>query len=173
MYLNGLQSDQLDAWSDEHTEAIADRLAQTTHCSSAPVASPSGDSAWLPYQALQALRQTWMQMCRWPRPRPQVLSVGEPPRLTATNGLCAAGVLRTNGRTPCQLSPSTRDLRRDLRDQPRTAASPRGTLRNGRERSVFLAYDSYRCEIGWRAPRQYARRLAARQSKCFDGGGSR
>ena len=173
MYLHNLQSDQLYAWSDEFTEAIADHLAQTTHCSSAPVASSPGDPAWLPYQALQALRQTGMQMCRWPRSRAQVLSLCEPPRLTAANGLCPAGVLCTNGRAPCQLSPSSRDLRRDLRDQPRTAAAPGGTLRNGRERRAYLAYDLYRCEIGWRAPRQYARSLAARQCKCFGGGGSR
>jgi hypothetical protein len=173
MYLNALESDQFIAWSDEYTEAVPDRFAQTANCSCAPVASASGDPAWLPYRALQALRQARMQMRRWPRSRSQVLSLCEPPRLKATNGLRTARLLRTNGRAPCQLSPSPRDLGRDLRDQPRTAAAPRGTLRNGRERNTFLAYGPYRCEIGWRAPRQYARRLAGSQSELFGGGGNR
>jgi hypothetical protein len=173
MYRNTLQSDQFYTWSDEYTEAATGGLAQTTYCSSAPVTSPPGDPARLTYRALQALRQAGMQMRRWPRSRPQILSLREPPRLTATNGLCAAGVLRTNGRAPGQLSPGSRDIRRDLRDQPRTAAPPRGTLRNGRERSAFLAYGLYRCEIGWRAPRQYARRLVGSPSELFGGGISR
>ena len=54
-----------------------------------------------------------------------------------------------------------------LRDQPRIAAPPRGALRDGRERNAFLAYGTHRCEIGWRASRQYARRLVARQPGLF------
>jgi hypothetical protein len=173
MYLNDLESDQFRTWSDEYTEAVSERLTQTANCSCAPVASPSGDPTRLPYRALQALRQAGVQVRRWRRSRSQVLSVCEPPRLTSTNGLRTAGLLCTNGRAPCQLSSSPRDLRRNQRDQPRTATTPRGTLRNGRERNPFLAYGPYRCEIGWRAPRQYARRLAGRRFKLFGGGGNR
>ena len=173
MYRRALESDQLVTWSDEHTAAASGHLAQTPHCSSAPITATPCHPAWLPYRALQALRKAGMQMRRRPRSRSQVLSFCQLSGLTAANGLRTAGVLRTNGRAPCQLSPSPRDLRRDLRDQPRTAAPPRGTLRDGRERSAFLAYGPFRCEIGWRAPRQYARRLAGRQSKLFGGGDGR
>src|SRR5260370_24325398 len=38
MYLNALESDQCIAWSDEYTEAVPDRLAQTANCSCATVA---------------------------------------------------------------------------------------------------------------------------------------
>ena len=175
MYRSALESDQLSPWSDEHAEAVSGFLAQTPHCSYAPIAPTAGDPAWLPYRALQALRQAGMQMRRRPRSRSQVLPFGQLPRLTAANGLRTAGVLRTNGGASCQLSQNPRDPRADLRDQPRIAAPPRGALRNGRERSSFLAYglSIYRCEIGRRASRQYARRLAARQSTFFGGGGGR
>ena len=77
-------------------------------------------------------------MRRRPRSWPQVLSFGELPGLAATNGLRAAGAYAPTAEF--QLPPSPRDLRGDLRDQPRTAAPPRGALRDGRERNAFLAY---------------------------------
>src|SRR5438270_9309443 len=176
MDLTVIESDQLYTWSDEqHTEEATGDLAQTPHCSSAPTTAAPGDPAWLPDRALQALRQAGMQMRRRSRSRSQILPVCQLPGLAAANGLCATGVLHANSGVPRQLSPSPRDLRGDLRDQPRVAAPPRGALRNGRERSAFLtdvAYRCERCETGRRAPRQYARRLAGRPSKPFGRGGS-
>jgi|SRR3954447_1417525 len=173
MDLPVIESDQLYTWSDEqHTEGATGDLAQTPHGSPAPTTSTPGDPAWLPDRALQALRQAGMQMRRRSRSRSQVLPVCQLPGFAAANGLRATGVLHANSGTPRQLSPSPRDLRGDLRDQPRAAAPPRGALRNGRERSAFLAGGAYGCETGRRAPRQYARRLAGRPSKRFGRGGS-
>src|SRR4051794_1430415 len=123
-----LESDQFNTWSDEHAERSHVRLTKTPQRSSAPIASAPSDPAWLSYRALQTVWQAGMQMRRRPRPRSQVLSVGQLPGLAPANGLRAAGVLRTNGGIPCQLSPSPRDPGGDLRNQPRTAAPSRGAL---------------------------------------------
>src|SRR6516165_6050387 len=122
MYLDDLQSDQLYTGSDKSTERAAGRLAKTSQGSSAPIAPAPIHPAWLLDRALQAMRQARMQMRRRTRPWPQVLSVRKLPGLAAANGLRATRGLHTNRGVPGQLSPSPRNLRADLRDQPRTAA---------------------------------------------------
>jgi hypothetical protein len=174
MYLPRLQSDQSYTWSDTDGSPTHCRIAKAPQRSPAPTASAESDPPRLSHRTLQTMRQAGMQMRRRPWPWPQVLSFDQLPGLAATNGLRAAGVLRPDGRVPRQLPPSARDFRGDLRDQPRIAAPPRGALRDGRERNAFLAYGTHRCGIGWRASRQYARRLVARQPELFGNcGGNR
>jgi len=167
MYFPAIQSDQLYTWSDENSKTVHRRIAKTPQRSPAPTASASSDPPRFSHRTLQTMRQAGMQMRRRPRPWPQVLFVGQLPRLTAANGLCAAGVLRSNGRVPGQLPSSPRDPGGDLRDQPRTAAPPRGALKACHAPSVFCPPHTDRCGIGRRTPRQYARCLARRQSKDF------
>src|SRR6266566_147425 len=125
MYFSPVESDQLDTGSDIHEEERACcQLEKTPSSPPAPTAPAQGDPARLADRALQTLWQARMQVRRWSRPRPQVLSVGKPHGLAATNGLCAAGVSRADCRVRRQLPPGPRDLRGDLRDQPRTAAPP-------------------------------------------------
>ncbi len=132
------------------------------------------DPPRLPHRALQTMWQAGMQMRRGPRPWPQVLSFGELPGFAAANGLRAAGGLRSNRRVPRQLPPNPRDLREDLRDQPRTAAPPRGALKGRRERSAFCPPRSDRYGIGRYAPRQHARSLDRRRPRGLANcGGSR
>src|SRR5918994_2051886 len=174
MYLRRLQSDQLYTWSDRDGNPIQCRIAKAPQRSPAPTASAESDPPRLPDRALQTMWQAGMQMRRRPRPWPQVLSFDQLPGLAAANGLRAPGVIRAHGGVPGQLPPNPRDFRGDLRDQPRIAAPTRGALRDGRERNAFLAYGTHRCGIGWRASRQYARRLVARQPELFGNcGGNR
>src|SRR3977135_3147590 len=118
MFFIPLESDQLYTWSEKYGERACCRLEKTPPTASAPVASAQGDSARLADRALQTLRQAGVQMRRRSRPWPQVLPFGELSGLAAANGLCTAGVSRPDCRVRCQLPPSPRNLRSDLRNQP-------------------------------------------------------
>jgi len=171
MNLSRIGSDQFYTWSDRNAEQAHCRLAKTPPCPPAPTAPAPSHPSRLPHRALQTLWQAGMQMRRRSRSWPQVLSVGELSGPATANGLRAAGVLRADGRVPRQLPPSPRDLGGDLRDQPRIVAPPRGALKGRDERSALCPPRSHRCGIGWRAPRQYARRLAGRRPQGFVHGG--
>src|SRR5579859_4374761 len=175
MYFPPVQSDQLYTWSDTNEEQRACRhLEKTPSSPRAPTAPTQGDPTRLADRALQTLWQARVQMRRRSRPWSQVLSVGELPGLAAANGLCAAGISRSDCRIRRQLSPSPQDLRGDLRDQPRTTAPPGGVLNRGHEPSAFRPSCANRCRIGRCASRQYGRSLARRQRRLFAKyGGSR
>ena len=126
--LNGVRSDQWYTWSDEHRNGTCCCTSQTPQCPCASAAAPSIYPAWLSNRAIQAMRQTGMQMCRWSRAWAQVLSVGELSGHASTDGLRAPGGSWTGFGVSCQLSADARDSGRDLRDQPRVAAPPRGAL---------------------------------------------
>src|SRR5215471_6955849 len=128
MYFFVVKSDQFYTWSDEKPELHYDCLAQAPRRTPAPTASTPSDPSRFSHRTLQTMRQAGMQVRRGPRSWPQVLFVGQLSRLAAADGLCAAGVLRSDGRVPGQLPSSPRDPRSHLRDQPRTAAAPRGAL---------------------------------------------
>ena len=165
MYFPAVESDQLYAWSDKYQEAAHNRITKAPQRSPAPIAPAPSYPARVPHLALQTLRQAGLQMCRRPRPWPQVLPVGQLSGLAAANGLRTAGVLRANCGVPVELPPSPRDLRDDLRDQPRTASPSRGALKGCHERSTSSPPRIDRSGFGRRAPRQYARRLARRQPR--------
>ena len=167
MYFHMVGSDQFDTWSDEKRKPTRRGTAETAQRSSAPITPAPIDPARFSHRALQTMRQAGMQMRRQPRSWPQVLSVGQLPGLAAADGLRTAGMLRANGGVAGQLSPSPRDPRGDLRDQPRTAAPARGALKVGYAPNAFFSPHTDRCGIGRRTPRQYARSLARRQSKDF------
>ena len=137
MCCSPLESDQLYTWSDKNGNRACCQLEKTSPSAAAPVAPAQGDPARFADRALQALWQARVQMCRGSGPRSQVLPFGEPPRLTAMNGLCAAGVSRPDCRVRRQLPPSPGDLRSDLRDQPRTTAPPSGALKGHHARSAL------------------------------------
>src|ERR1039458_10001948 len=93
----------------------------------------SSDPARFSHRALQTMRQAGLQMRRGPRPWAQILFVGQLSGVAAANGLRTAGILRANGGVPVELPPSPRDLRDDLRDQPRVASPSRGALEDRHE----------------------------------------
>src|SRR5215469_9818882 len=111
MYFFVIESDQLYTWSDENPEPHHLCLAEAPRRTPAPTASAPSDSSRLSHRALQTLRQAGMQVRRRPGSWPQVLFVGQLSRLAAANGLCAAGVLRSDGRVLSQLPSSPRDPR--------------------------------------------------------------
>src|SRR6266436_7023569 len=146
MYFYPVESDQLYKWSEVNEEERACRhLEKTPPSPRAPTAPTQGDPARLADRALQTLWQARMQMRRRPWPWPQVLSVGELPGLASANGLCAAGISRSDCRVRRQLSPSPRGLRGDLRDQPRVTAPPGGALNRRYEPSAFRPSCANRC----------------------------
>src|SRR6202045_1914812 len=109
-----VKSDQLYTWSDGNGKPTGCHLEKTSPNASAPVAPAQGDLARLADRALQTLRQARVQMRRRPRPWTQVLPFGELSGLTAADGLCVAGVSRSDRRVRRQLPPGPRDLRTDL-----------------------------------------------------------
>src|ERR1039457_37019 len=98
MYFPRVESDQLYTWSDKNGKPACCRLEKTPSSPPAPTAPAQGDPARLADRTLQTLWQARVQMRRRPRPWPQILPFGEPPGLAATNGLCAAGVSRSDYR---------------------------------------------------------------------------
>lgn len=172
MCLLEVRSDQLDTWSDENRKGTCCQLEKAPPNAFAPVTAAQGSPARLAYRALQALRQTGMQVRRRSRPWSQVLSFREPLGLAATDGLCAAGISCPGCGICRQLSPSPRNLGSDLRDQPRTPAPPEGALKGCYGRTL-RSPSSDRCWVGRRASRQYGRSLAGWQpGPCDQRGGS-
>jgi hypothetical protein len=167
MYLTVVRSDQFDTWSDKQAEPAHCGFTETPQRSAAPTASAPSHPSRFSHRALQTMRQAGMQMRRRPRPWPQVLFVGQLSRLATADGLRTAGVLRADGRVPGQLPSSPRDPRGDLRDQPRTAAPTRGTLRGCHDSSDFCPPDADRCGIGRHPSGQYAGRLARQRFPGF------
>ena len=165
-----LFSDQLYTWSDRNTwpdrneETNDCRFAKTPPSATAPTTPACRHPAGLAYRALQTLWQARMQVRQRSWSRPQVLSVGELPGLAPANGLRTTGRLQADQRVVGQLPAGPRHLRESVRDQPRTAAPPRGALTNCHERYACFARPSFRCAIGWRAPRQHARGMAGRRA---------
>lgn len=173
MFVDAINSDQLYTWSDTDAKPIyCRRLKKTAPSSSTPASAAPGHFAWLPHRALQTLWQAGMQMRRRSWPWAQVLSFGELSGFAAANGICAARVLRADQRVRCQLSPSPRAPRGDLRDQPGASTAPRGALRCSDGRCRFFAHRTIRNRIGRRAPGQHARSLARRRTQRLgsDGG---
>jgi hypothetical protein len=168
-----LLSDQSLTWSAHGRSSVVE-VAQASRPVAAANAGSGHAAQGLAHRALQALRQTWLQMCRRPRSWSQVLSVREFSWAPAANGLRAPGRLRRRDRTSGELSPSPRDHRGDLRDQPRTLTPPRGALRGGGEPVVAAAHPIHRSAIGRRTHRQHARGLAHRRARAAtDRGGRR
>lgn len=163
MIIHRLNSDQLITWSDVNARYFIVRFAQTSREVAAANACFGYLVAWLAHRALQALWQTRLQMCRWPGTWPQVLSVGEFPRLSASDGLCAASGSGRCRRTPGELPPRPRNHRGDLRNQPRTVTPPRGTLRTPGEPVSAATHPHHRSAIGRRTHCQHARGLAFRR----------
>ena len=161
--LCGILSDQFYTWSDEYTHGTRCCTSQTPQCPCTSVAPTPIHPAWLPDRAIQAMRQARMQMCRWSRAWTQILSVGELSGPAAADGLRAQGDLWAGVGVSRQLSTDPRDSGRDLRDQPRVAASSRGALKRLHERIASYPTWSDRCGSWRRASGQYAGWLARRK----------
>src|SRR5947209_10081629 len=168
MHLPLVESDQLYTWSDICARENRFRFAQTPPIASAATAPTHRDPPRLTHRALQTLWQAGLQVRPGPGAWSQVLPVGKLPRVSTTHGLCAARTLRSDRRTPGQLSTNSRDFRGNLRDQPRTITASRGTLRSRDGRRTFCVHRSIGNGNWCRSPGQYAQSLASRRSKSTD-----
>ena len=63
-----LISDQLNTWSEFYARYSVIHFAQASRPIVAAYSGSGYAVARLAHRALQALRQTWLQVCRWPRP---------------------------------------------------------------------------------------------------------
>jgi hypothetical protein len=162
MHFLVLLSDQLLTWSAHGRYSVVD-FTQASRPVAAANAGSGYATAWLAHRTLQALRQAWLQVRRWARSWPQVLSVRELSRAPTANGLRASGRLRRRHPTFGELPQGPRDHRRDLRDQPRTITPPRGALRGLGEPDAAFTHPLHRFAIGRRTHRQHARGLAHRR----------
>jgi hypothetical protein len=119
-------SDQLYNWSDNECFRFPSWRAD----SATPGLSQAAETARTLYSAgfvdrtLQTLWQTGLQVRLGSRARAQVLSIGQPTRHTATDGLCSGGVLSTGHRVPAQLSASPSTAGADLQPQSRVITAP-------------------------------------------------
>jgi hypothetical protein len=127
-----IMSDQYDNWSDRFAETIAPISPEPAQKPSAPTSALVCAPARLAHQALQALRQTRMQMCSGTRSRPQVLPLHQPAGSKARYGLCSTGASRHGRSIPRELSRGTRDPRSNLQHQSRTATSQGASIEKRR-----------------------------------------
>lgn len=115
-------SDQYDNWSaTRHKNSFHRYFAAEKETASGPVASARGPVAGLTDRALQALREARMQMRSWTGPWSQILPVGKPIGIEASDGLRAARVSAAGAGILGQLSPGQGHSQRDLCHQPRVA----------------------------------------------------
>jgi len=157
-------SDHVYDWSDTSIQQIIIRVAQAAAGVAAQGATVGCHAARLADRALQALRQAGLQMCRWSRPRPEVLPIGEFSWRAAANGLRAAGKSRGGPHARRQLPRGAHGDRGGLRDQPRAFTAPRGALRAGGERYIATAHDTDRRFRRGPAPSQHGRGMARRRA---------
>src|SRR5258705_12717035 len=104
MHLLVLLSDQFLTWSANGRYSVV-HFAQTPRAIAEANAGVRDALARLAYRALQALRQTVLQVCRRPRTWAQALPGRELSRPPAANGLRAASRLHRRRRTAGGLSP--------------------------------------------------------------------
>jgi len=162
MNLLCLLSDQLVMWSAIHAGYFF-CATQTSQAITETIAGSRDSLAWFTHRTLQALRQAGLQMRQWPRPWPEVLPFRQLPRRSTANGLCAAGRLRRCCGAIRQLSSSAGNHRRDLRDQSRIVAAPRGAVGLDGEPSCTIAHYPHRFTARRRSAGQYAHHVARRR----------
>ena len=125
MNKNTIRSDQLYNWSDKEPFRFPCRAdPATSGPGQAAATARTLYSARFVDRTLQALWQTGLQVCQGSRARPQVLSIGQPTRRPAPDGLCSAGVLSTGLRVPPQLPASASTAGADLQPQSRVVTAP-------------------------------------------------
>jgi len=163
----GISMPAANAWGDSR---VCRRNQSTSSAKLLPLCSTHRSPTILAWLSIRHTRcfslpqwQARLQMRRRRRTWPQVLSVGKLSRPAATNGLRAAGELRTDRRVYRQLPPESRDFGDDLRCQSRIAAPSRGALKRHHERVTVCRLRPEGCGIGWCTSRQHARRLAQRR----------
>ena len=154
--------------SAQHAECFVRGTAQTSPPSDAGPATNRADRARFADRDLKTLRPTQLPLRRRTWAWPQAISVHN-----CSNRRAPAAWLRPersvspSRKVPGQLPPAAGDAQRNLRDQCRTFASPRGSRLDGSGRR------SSRLRQGGRHPRQHDRILSCWRRPAGRRGGSR
>lgn len=133
--------------SDRDGEEVYFCSAQSSSSTAANVPVHRASATRFAHRAVLALRQTRLQVRSRRGSWSQVLLVSELCGSTSAGGLRASGRLRARQSMPVELPAASCSDRRDLRDQSRTAAPPRGALRHagGRIESSARHHHRHRC----------------------------
>src|SRR6266403_926951 len=134
----GILSDHSFTWSAIYEKKILPRSTKASSDSSRQAASPRWHPSRFSHRTLQALWQARMQMRQGPRSWSEILLVRELSECATASGLCSTELSCRDQEIPRPVSTRSRNLRTDLRDQPRAAAPARGALRAHDEHRFFL-----------------------------------
>jgi hypothetical protein len=153
-------SDQLYNWSDNELFRFPSWRADsaTSGLSQATATARTLYSARFVDRTLQTLWQSGLQVRSGSRAWAQVLSIGQPTRCTASDGLCSGGVLSTGLRVPPQLSTSASIAGADLQPQSRVITSSDEVLSKHGVCSILAGFG-----YGRDARRKFSAKLAASQ----------
>jgi len=160
-----LLSDQYDNWSDRATEAINPISPKPPAGPPAPATAPQLSAPRILDRAVQALRQTGLQVRPGTRTRTQVLPVDQSARRPPCHGLRPTRFPRNGRPISGKLSFGSRDLGSNLQHQPRTAASQRTPI--GKQRvpgEPAKPHSTYRSPPRRYSDRKYARSLFANRA---------
>lgn len=120
-----LLSDHLYDWSErlEFNQPFVGKAAEATSCATALCTSVKGTPARFTNQALQALRETWVQMRRWTRAWSKALPLCKHRWSTPCDGIRSARLSGPRGRISEESPIGTPDHQRNLRNQSGASAS--------------------------------------------------
>lgn len=115
--------------------------------------------SWLINRAVQAMRQTRLQMFKRERTWSQILSFDKLSQTKTGNGLCSTGLSSTSHRIPGKFSKSEKNTGRDLYDKPGTSTEKRKTLsleeKHDRYNRKLNTRDLFRYRFSWYFSSQY------------------
>lgn len=120
-----IESDHVYKWSEREVKQSPPAEAESHPPQASAIAS---DPSRLSCGAVQALRQTRVQVRERTRPRPQVLPDGELSQEKAGDGLCPGGSPGEGKRVSGELPEGERDTGRALRDQSGASAPQRRSV---------------------------------------------
>ena len=139
MEIYRLVSDQLINWSDtyERKEILFTALEKAQYPARPSIHLGLPSPAWVTHRALQAVRETRVQVCKRPRARPQVLSFGQSFQNPPRDGLRPTGTSSQGREVSPQFPASQGSHRRNLQYQSGTSPQARGVLNHPHDAPLF------------------------------------
>ncbi len=131
MRLSTPLSEQLFNCSDNYARFHRRPAPQTPGPDPAPASLGAPRGARLAHRTLPALRQAWMSLRLRPRPRSQILFVGQLPQRPAATAVPLSGTAHPGASPDKKLSARARSVGTNMRHQPPTVAPPGKGLNHG------------------------------------------
>ena len=153
-----IKSDQLYNWSaHERVHSCIAPSAPSSGQTCGPNRAP--DFPRLAHRALQALRQSRLQMSTGPGTWTQVLPLGQPGWRPTRDGLRPGGIFPAGLPLFAELPESPPGARADMQHQPRVVTASSEVL-IGNAHGAFTLIPA-RCRLGWDPRRQFLAELVA------------